>query len=180
MFLFIVIISTISNYKNTKNIGRRIKNASKSCVFRTILVNSQTEQKHKTINMELQGKVIAILPERSGVSARGEWKSQSFVIETHDQYPRKLVFDVFGADRLAQFAINSGDEISVSFDIDAHEFNGRWFNNIRAWAVNHVDPAAVGAASAPQAASASPAGGAQAPFPPTQPAAEGSADDLPF
>ena len=121
--------------------------------------------------MELQGKVIAILPERSGVSARGEWKSQSFVIETHDQYPRKLVFDVFGADRLAQFAINSGDEISVSFDIDAHEFNGRWFNNIRAWAVNHVDPAAVAAASAPQAASASPTGSAQAPFPPTQPAA---------
>ena len=47
--------------------------------------------------MELQGKVIAALPERSGVSQRGEWKSQEFVIETHDaQYPRKLVFTVFG------------------------------------------------------------------------------------
>ena len=47
--------------------------------------------------MELQGKVIAVLPERSGVSARGEWKAQSFVIETHEQYPKKLCFDVFGA-----------------------------------------------------------------------------------
>ncbi len=44
--------------------------------------------------MELQGKVIAVLPERSGVSARGEWKAQSFVIETHEQYPKKLCFDV--------------------------------------------------------------------------------------
>ena len=79
--------------------------------------------------MELQGKVIAVLPERSGVSARGEWKSQSFVIETHEQYPKKLVFDVFGAERLAQFNIQSGEEILVSFDIDAHEYNGRWFNN---------------------------------------------------
>ena len=64
--------------------------------------------------MELQGKVIAVLPERSGVSARGEWKSQSFVIETHEQYPKKLVFDVFGAERLAQFNIQSGEELLVS------------------------------------------------------------------
>ena len=72
--------------------------------------------------MELQGKVIAVLPERSGVSARGEWKAQSFVIETHEQYPKKLCFDVFGADRLAQFNIQSGEELLVSFDIDAHEY----------------------------------------------------------
>ena len=71
--------------------------------------------------MELQGKVIAVLPERSGVSARGEWKAQSFVIETHEQYPKKLCFDVFGADRLAQFNIQSGEELLVSFDIDAHD-----------------------------------------------------------
>ena len=47
--------------------------------------------------MELQGKIIAVLPERSGVSARGEWKVQEFVLETMDsQYPHKMVFDVFG------------------------------------------------------------------------------------
>lgn len=154
--------------------------------------------------MELQGKVIAVLPERSGVSARGEWKSQSFVIETHEQYPKKLVFDVFGADRLAQFNIQSGEEILVSFDIDAHEYNGRWFNNVRAWNIQRVDPNAVagamgmqpggpfppvgggfppaGAPQAAPAAPAAPAGGATAPFPPATdaPAAGGSADDLPF
>ncbi len=134
--------------------------------------------------MDLQGKVIAVLPERSGVSARGEWKSQSFVIETHEQFPKQMVFDVFGADRLAQFNIKIGDEINVSFDITAHEYNGRWFNNIRAWNVQHVDAAAVQASYAPAAAPIpgdAPAGGAQAPFPPAQPTAEGgSADDLPF
>ena len=64
--------------------------------------------------MELQGKVIAVLPERSGVSQRGEWKAQSYVIETHEAYPKKLCFDVFGADRMAQFNIQSGEEILVS------------------------------------------------------------------
>ena len=69
--------------------------------------------------MELQGKVIAALPERSGVSARGEWKAQDFVIETHEAYPHKMVFTVFGADRLARFNIQIGQEVMVSFDIDA-------------------------------------------------------------
>ena len=150
--------------------------------------------------MELQGKVIAVLPERSGVSARGEWKAQSFVIETHEQYPKKLCFDVFGADRLAQFNIQSGEEILVSFDLDAHEYQGRWYNSVRAWNIQRVDPNAVagamggmqpgapfppmGAPAAAPAAPAQPAAGATAPFPPAQPATPaaegGSTDDLPF
>ena len=135
--------------------------------------------------MELQGKIIAVLPERSGVSARGEWKAGSFVIETHDQYPKKMVFDIFGADRLAQFAIKAGEELLVSFDIDAHEYQGRWYNSVRAWNIQRIDAAAAQAAApvaaAPVAApapAAAPADGASAPFP-TQ--SEGdSADDLPF
>lgn len=85
--------------------------------------------------MEIQGKVIAVLPERSGVSARGEWKSQTYVIETQEQYPKKMAFDVFGADRIANFGIQFGEVINVSFDIDAHEYQGRYFNQIRAWNV---------------------------------------------
>lgn len=129
--------------------------------------------------MELQGKVIAVLPARSGVSARGEWKSQSFVIETHDSFPRKMVFDVFGEERLTRFNIQLGQEVNVSFDIDAHEYNGRWFNNIRAFDVRLVDPNTVSAAPIAQAAPAAPQQPANAPFPP-QPEQSNSDDDLPF
>lgn len=133
--------------------------------------------------MDLQGKIIAALPARSGVSARGEWKAQDFVVETHDQYPKKMVFSVFGDDRLQRFNIQIGDEVMVAFDIDAHEYNGRWFNSIRAFDVRKVDPASVGAtgaAPAPFATPAQPAESAapQAPFAGSQ--EEGSADDLPF
>lgn len=129
--------------------------------------------------MELQGKVIAVLPARSGVSARGEWKTQSFVIETHDNFPRKMVFDVFGEERLTRFNIQLGQEVNVSFDIDAHEYNGRWFNDIRAFDVRLVNPNTVGAAPAAQAAPAAPQQPASAPFPP-QPEQSNSDDDLPF
>ena len=89
--------------------------------------------------MELQGKIIAALPVKSGSSARGEWKVQEFVLETiEDRFPRKMVFSVFGEDRLQRFNIQVGQDVSVAFDIDAHEYQGRWFNSIRAYDVRPI------------------------------------------
>ena len=155
--------------------------------------------------MEIQGKVIAVLPERSGVSARGEWKSQTYVIETQEQYPKKMAFDVFGADRISNFGIQFGEVINVSFDIDAHEYQGRYFNQIRAWNVTKVQQQAPaqgggfsgnvqsGAQAAQQAmsSSANASGVAnpmnpQNPYPPRQQPAQqqaqqlGNSDNLPF
>ena len=138
--------------------------------------------------MELQGKIIAALPERSGTSQRGEWKVQEFVLETLDsQYPRKMVFDVFGADRLQRFNVQVGQTVNVSFDIDAREYNGRWYNSIRAFDVRQVDlnaapaPAAAPVAS-PVSAPVQAAGAAPAPAQPAAPAAATAddGDDLPF
>ena len=137
--------------------------------------------------MELTGRIIAVLPAQSGVSARtgNNWMSHDYVIEVPGQYPRKCLFRIFGEDRIKQFNIQQGEDLTVQFDIDAHEFNGRWFNDIRAYNVirgqQPVAGAPVAAApGAPQAAPFPPAGGATSPFPPAQEPAEGSADDLPF
>lgn len=107
--------------------------------------------------MEITGKIIAVLPERGGISKTGnEWKMQEYVIETHEQYPRKVCFNVFGSDKIAQFNIQAGEELVVSFDINAREYNGRWFNDIRAWRVERGaapagTPADVPAFDAPKA-----------------------------
>ena len=85
--------------------------------------------------MDLTGKVIAVLQAQSGVSSRtgNPWMSQEYVLEVPGQYPRKMVFRIFGEDKIKQFNIQAGEEITVQFDIDAHEWNGRWFNEIRAY-----------------------------------------------
>lgn len=128
--------------------------------------------------MEIQGKIIAVLPERSGVSARGEWKSQTYVIETQEQYPKKMAFDVFGADRIANFHIQLGEVVNVSFDIDAHEYQGRYFNQIRAWNVTKVAQQAMPCAS--NAAGAVNPTNPQIPYPPQSAQPQGNSNDLPF
>lgn len=133
--------------------------------------------------MELTGKIIAVLPASSGVSSRtgNPWMSQDYVIEVPGQYPRKCVFRVFGEDRIKQFNIQMGEDLTVSFDIDAREYNGRWYNDVRAYNVTRgAAPMAAMPGTAPQAAPFPPQQAA-APFPPAQePAGEGSTDDLPF
>ena len=88
--------------------------------------------------MEIQGKVTNILPMRSGVSARGEWKSQEFVITTEEQYPKMVCFQVFGEDKINSFALQIGEVVNVSFDISAHEYQGRFFNSVNAWKVEKL------------------------------------------
>ena len=124
--------------------------------------------------MELSGKIIAVLEPRSGVSKTGNnWKVQEYVLETHDQYPRRMCFDVFGEDKINNFNIQIGEELNVSFDIDAREWQGRWFNSIRAWKVDRVNAAA--AQMPPQTAPFPPMNAAPADF-----SASNDNDDLPF
>ena len=111
--------------------------------------------------MEISGKIIQVLPEQGGVSKTSgkEWKLQAYVLETQEQYPRKVHFEVFGEDRIKANPCQLDDIVTVSFDIESREFNGRWYTSIRAWKIQQgiveaAAPAAVPTAepmAAPQA-----------------------------
>ena len=87
--------------------------------------------------MEVSGKIIAVLAVASGEGKNGTWSSQDYVLETSDQYPKKVCFNLFG-DKIEQFPMKIDDDVTVSFDIDSKEYNGRWFTNIRAWKVDKI------------------------------------------
>ena len=83
--------------------------------------------------MEIKGKIIVALPEQTGVSRSGNnWKKREYVLETQETYPRKVHFDFFG-DRADQYPLSVGDDITLSFDIESREYNGRWYTSIRGW-----------------------------------------------
>lgn len=146
--------------------------------------------------MDITGKIIAVLPTRSGTSAKGtQWSSQTSVIETHEQYPKRVAFDVLG-DKIKEFNLQVGEEVTVSFDINAREFNGKWFNSVNAWKVVREQVPAHGGYNTNPMAGAQAAQAAQPsavigtanpmnpnnPFPPEQQPAQpqGDSSDLPF
>lgn len=89
--------------------------------------------------MEVTGKIIVALPEMSGTSKTGNaWKKREYVLETQDQFPKKVHFDFFG-ERADQYPLSVGDTIKLSFDIESREYNGRWYTSIRGWKADKID-----------------------------------------
>ena len=133
-------------------------------------------------NMEVTGILVKQIAVREGVSQRNgnPWKIGEYLVEIPGQYPRHIAFRVSDGQvgRLARFDSLIGKTVTVSFDIDAHEHEGRWYNEVRCFNVLRAVP--VGQMQQP--VQAQPAQQpAAAPFPPASEApAEGSADDLPF
>ncbi len=89
--------------------------------------------------LSVKGKVEQILKTESGVSRAGkEWKKQDFVIETEEQYPKKVCFTLFGEKVDLLNGVSAGQDIEVSFNIESREYNGRWFTNVIAWKIDQV------------------------------------------
>ena len=108
--------------------------------------------------MEISGKLIKILPEVRGESARGPWVRGGFVIETDGDYPRNVAFTTFGEDRLAMvnsIALNS--PVVVSFNPESREYQDRWYtdlrcNRIQSYVPGQMPPQSVGYAAWPSSA----------------------------
>ncbi|HZH71080.1 MAG TPA: DUF3127 domain-containing protein [Mariniphaga sp.] len=89
------------------------------------------------MSLKIKGTIQQILNVESGVSRAGnEWKKQEFVLETTEQFAKKVCFTLFN-DKLSLIDnINTGDEVEVSFNLESREFNGKWYHNINAWKID--------------------------------------------
>ena len=87
--------------------------------------------------MEIIGKVIQVLPLQQGVSARtnNPWMIKTFVLETQENYPRKVAIEIFGEQAINNNPCEVDQIVTVSFDLESREFNGRWYTSVRAWKI---------------------------------------------
>ncbi|MFZ4796057.1 MAG: DUF3127 domain-containing protein [Bacteroidia bacterium] len=92
--------------------------------------------------MDLKGKVILSIPVVTGEGKNGQWRKQEFLIETGDQYPKKVMFSLMGA-KIDQNQVIEGQEVVVSFDAESREYNGKYYTNLNAWKVTPAGAAPV-------------------------------------
>lgn len=84
--------------------------------------------------MDISGKIIQVLQAQTGQGKNGPWKKQDFVIETGDNYPKKVCIAVWG-DKIDMNNFKPGDMVDVSFDVESREYNGKWYTDVKAWRV---------------------------------------------
>ncbi|MDN3689598.1 DUF3127 domain-containing protein [Cyclobacterium jeungdonense] len=97
--------------------------------------------------MELTGKIIQALEEQSGNGRNGTWRKRDYIMETPGQYPKKVCLTVWG-DKIDQFNIQPGQEITASIEVESREYNGRWYTDVKVWRVNSPDNNGTGGGSA--------------------------------
>ncbi len=122
--------------------------------------------------MEIQGKVIKILDEQNGTGRNGAWRKREYVIETGDQYPRKLCFNLWG-DKIDQYPVHVNDSIKLFFDVESREYNGRWYTDVKGWKIENLTSSSNDAGQDVEFQSEMASSGNDAPPPLTE-------DDLPF
>lgn len=90
---------------------------------------------NKSMVMEFTGKIIAVLPLQTGTGKSGNaWSKQEYVIESEEKYPKRMCFGAWN-DKINELSICQGESLKVFFNVDAREWQGRWFNEISAWKV---------------------------------------------
>jgi hypothetical protein len=125
--------------------------------------------------MDIKGRVIQLLALQTGEGKNGTWKKQDFVIETDGQYPKKVCISAWG-DKINESALQVGNEINVSFDVESREYNGRWYTDLKAWKIDTL-----GATSSEQPTSTPNTGSRSTATTPLPPSLQASEDDnLPF
>lgn len=124
--------------------------------------------------MELTGKVKIIRDEQTFDSG---FTKREFVVTTEEQYPQDIKFELLKEKGALLEPFQTGDGITVHFDIRGREWNDNYYVNLVAWKLE-----AVGAAAPTQATPQAGPPASDAPFPTVDPVdlnAEED-DDLPF
>lgn len=93
----------------------------------------------------ISGVITQVLQPQTGVSQRtgNQWMKQQYVI-CHDQgqYPKYLCFEVFGQEKIQQMNIQPNEYVTIHLDFNSSQSqkDGRWYNEVRCWKVDRMQP----------------------------------------
>lgn len=90
--------------------------------------------------MKVLGKVAKKLAIESGTSKAGkEWRKQSLVVNTGDDYNPEVCISFFGDEKIAILdALSEGQEVEVSVNISSRAWKDKYFHSIDGWKVDVV------------------------------------------
>jgi len=87
--------------------------------------------------LKILGSITHILPIQTGTSKTNkEWSKQDFVIQTEGQYPKPIMFTLFGEKTSLIQGFIIGSQVEVYFNLESREHDGKWYSQVNAWKVD--------------------------------------------
>jgi hypothetical protein len=85
--------------------------------------------------MQITAKLTQLLPIQTGTGKNGVWRKQDIIVETDDQYPKKVCISIWG-DKIKDGQLQIGNLLQIDFDIESREYNERWYTELKAWKIS--------------------------------------------
>ena len=89
------------------------------------------------------GRIHHIGEHQSGVSKAGKtWGKQEVVFEIEDNFQsyRYVAITFFGDDKEMLANFKEGDKVAISYYASSREWNGKWFTDLKVFALDPVSP----------------------------------------
>jgi hypothetical protein len=88
--------------------------------------------------MDVQGRLVAVLPSITGQGQKGTWKKQEFIVETMEQYPKKICFEAWNDDCRQLDDLQQGNVLKVNFNVESREFESKWYTQCKCWKIQVI------------------------------------------
>jgi len=92
--------------------------------------------------LKITGKIEKFLDVESGTSKAGkDWKKQSYIVKTEDEYNNLYCFDVFGEEKVENLTKYQkvGDNVNVTFNVGCNEWKGKYFTSLQSWRIEKAE-----------------------------------------
>lgn len=97
------------------------------------------ERKHTSAALyhTITGKILADLGVSTGTTKKGtQWERRDYLIETSKWYGTKMKFAVHSFDGPIAYPLQVGQEIELTFTVEAREYKDSWFNEVKAYRID--------------------------------------------
>lgn len=85
--------------------------------------------------MILTAKLAQLLPLQTGMGKNGQWRKQDIIVETDNQYPKKICISIWG-DKINETQLLVGNVLDISYELESREFKNKWYTYVKAWKID--------------------------------------------
>ncbi|HOI31351.1 MAG: DUF3127 domain-containing protein [Bacteroidales bacterium] len=90
------------------------------------------------MSLELIGRVVQLGQRQTGQGKNGTWIRQDLIIETEDQFPKKVCLSCWGDKAEEATTFKPGERVKASINVESREYNGRWYTDIKPWKFDRI------------------------------------------
>lgn len=93
------------------------------------------------MSLEIEATLVQVLEKQNGNSEKGPWTKHAFVVNTMEQFPKKVCFMAWNDKGEPLYKAKPGDRLKIAFSPESREYQNKWYTDLRAYRIEILSTA---------------------------------------